>query len=132
MPEEEDYKLDDNLTERDLLFRANRELTQIRQMLTKVVNYMVNAEQEVSEKMRRFMMYMHDLHDISYLYEERGHQVPRYIANELERCDDRLRQLLKEAHTDGGTFEKVRREMAGDDQNRWDHEKLLEHKKDIR
>jgi len=99
----------------------------IQGMLAKVINYMVEAEKEVSEKMRRFMMYMHDLHDITYMYEERGLHVPQYILREMERCDDRLRQLLQEAHTDGGTFEKVRRDMAEDPNNKWDHTRQLTH-----
>lgn len=125
MPNESDFKLDDSVTERDLLFRACRELTQVRQMLTKVINYMIDAESEVSEKMRRFIMYMHDLHDVSYLYESRGLPVPQHVTQEMERCDDRYRQLLEEAHAQGGTFEKVRREMAKDPRNKWDHTRQL-------
>lgn len=107
------------------LNRQSRELKTIREMLAKVINYMVEAESEVSEKMRRFIMYMHDLHDVTYMYEERGHQAPPWIIEEMKRCDDRYRQLLQEAHAAGGTFEKVRREMASDPTNRWDHTMLL-------
>ncbi len=39
--------------------------------------------------------------------------------------DDRFRQLLKEALTDGNTFEQVIREMSKDENNRWDHTKTL-------
>ena len=70
-------------------------------------------------------MYMHDIHDVKNFYVEHGLAVPDYVLREAERCDDRLRQLLKEAHTDGGTFEKVRREMAKDSENRWDHTRQL-------
>lgn len=125
MPEEADYKLDPDLTERDLLFRACRELTQIRQMLSKVVGYMVDAESEVPEKMRRFIMYMHDMHDVKNLYDEHGLTVPPYVLREVEKCDDRLRQLLEALHVEGGAFEKVRREMAKDPLNRWDHTRQL-------
>ena len=125
MPEEADFKLDPNLTERDLLFRSVRELTQIRQMLTKVVNYMVDAESEIPEKMRRFIMYMHDVHDIVHLYTENGQQAPDYVMREMERCDDRYRQLLEVLHVDGGIFERVRREMSDDPNNRWDHTRRL-------
>lgn len=129
MPEEEIFKLDPTVTERDLLFRAVRELTQMRQMLTKVVTYMVDAESEVPEKMRRFIMYMHDMHDVKNLYDEHGLTCPPHVLREVERCDDRLRQLLKGLHTDGGAFEKVRREMAGDEENKWDHTALLSFKR---
>lgn len=125
MAEEPDYKLDPSLTERDLLFRVARELTTIRTQLNKVLYAIHDAESEVPEKMRRFIMYMHDVHDISYMYEERGIPVPDYIMRELERCDDRYRQLLTGLHEDGGTFEKVRREMAKDPLNRWDHTRQL-------
>lgn len=97
----------------------------VRTMLGKVLNAITDAESEIPEKMRRFIMYMHDVHDVSYMYEERGHQVPSHILREMERCDDRYRQLLAELHLDGGTFEKVRREMAKDPENRWDHTRLL-------
>lgn len=107
------------------LERIAREMKMIREMLVKVVNYIGEAESEIPEKMRRFISYMHDIHDVSYMYEERGHQVPAHILREMERCDDRYRQLLSELHLDGGTFEKVRRKMADDPNNRWDHTRLL-------
>ena len=104
---------------------VRRELKVIRELLSKVVNYMVDAESEVPEKMRRFIMYMHDIHDIKNLYDEHGINVPDHVMREVERCDDRLRQLLIQMHTDGGTFEKVRREMAEDKDNRWDHTRRI-------
>jgi len=96
----------------DLAKAIVRELTKIRELLSDVVNAIRDAETEVPEKMRRFVMYMHDVHDIANMYRELGHDVPDYVMRELERCDDRYRQLLKELHTDGGTFEKVLREMS--------------------
>ena len=107
------------------LDRIAREMKTIRELVSKVIFYISEAESEVPEKMRRFMNYMHDLHDIKYMYEELGHQVPPHHLREMERCDDRFRQLLIEQHTDGGTFEKVRRVMAEDPENRWDHTRLL-------
>jgi len=112
------------------LKRIDANMKLIREMMTKVVNYMVEAESEVPEKMRRFIMYMHDVHDIVNLYHEGGQQVPRHVMAEMERCDDRYRQLLEAMHTDGGTFEKVRREMADDPENRWDHTRLLTKRKE--
>src|SRR6185437_1835317 len=129
MADESEFKLDESVTERDLLFRIYTELKTIRQNTGKALFAMHEAEGEVSEKLRRFMMFMHDLHDISYMYEERGLKVPAHIHREMERCDDRLRQLLQEAHTDGGTFEKVRREMTDDPENRWDHTRQIEFKR---
>src|SRR5882672_1233322 len=103
------------------LKRIDANMKLVREMLTTVVTYMVEAESECPEKMRRFIMYMHDVHDIAHLYEERGLPVPHHVMRELERCDDRYRQLLDDLHMDGGAFEKVRREMAADPLNRWDH-----------
>jgi hypothetical protein len=97
----------------------------IKSMLSKVLNAIHDAESEVPEKMRRFIMYMHDVHDVAYMYEERGHTVPAHVLREMERCDDRYRQLLSELHLDGGAFEKVRREMSKDPFNRWDHTRQL-------
>jgi hypothetical protein len=126
MADEKDYKLDPSLTEKDLLFRIARELITIRTQVGKVLFSIADAESEVSEKMRRFIMYMHDLHDVCFMYESRGQPAPPHVMNEMQRCDDRYRQLLEEAHAPGGTFEKVRREMAKDTKNRWDHTKQLE------
>lgn len=112
-------------TDRDVLLRIARELRTIRELVGKVIFAIHDAESEIPEKMRRFMNYMHDIHDIKFMYEELGHPIPQHLARELERCDDRYRQLLEGLHTDGGTFEKVRREMAKDPNNRWDHTRLL-------
>lgn len=103
----------------------DQNMAAVKSMLAKVVLAINDAESEVPEKMRRFMMYMHDVHDIRNMYVENGHAVPEYINREIERCDDRYRQLLKELHIDGGAFEKVRREMAKDPENRWDHTRQL-------
>ncbi len=108
------------------LERIANEMKTIRQLLTKVVFSISEAESEVPEKMRRFMNYMHDVHDIKYMYEELGHTVPQHHLREMERCDDRFRQLLDQQHAEGGTFNKVRRDMASDPLNRWNHTRLLD------
>jgi hypothetical protein len=125
MNEASDFKLDDSVTDRLLLLRIAQELKTIRELTSKALYAMGEAEAEVPEKIRRFMQYFHDLHDIKFVYEEHGSPVPPYISRELERCDDRYRQLLDTLHTDGGAFEKVRRDMAQDPNNRWDHTRQL-------
>jgi len=107
------------------LERISEDMKLVRKMLVKVVNYMVDAESEIPEKMRRFIMYFHDVHDVMNMYQEHGQEPPEHIKSEARRCDDRYRQLLQELHLDGGTFEKVRREMAEDPENRWDHTRQL-------
>ncbi len=125
MADEADFKLDDSVTERDLLFRMCRELTQIRQQNAELLRYARDAESEVPESLRRFANYMHDVHDIKYMYEEHGSKPPQHTLQELERLDDRYRQILKFHNTDGGAIEKIRRDMAADPENRYDHAKQL-------
>jgi hypothetical protein len=109
----------------DDLRDMRREMTTIRELLGRVIFYITEAEAEVPEKIRRFMNYMHDLHDIKYMYEELGHSVPQHHLREMERCDDRFRQLIAEQNAEGGTFSKVRRTMAEDPENKWDHTRQL-------
>jgi len=122
---EEDYKLDENMTERELLFRAVRELVTIRKQNTELLSFYRDAEKEVPESLRRFANYFHDVHDIKYMYEEHGQKPPQHILDEIERLDDRYRQILKSHNTDGGAIEKVRREMADDPDNRYQHTRQL-------
>lgn len=124
-----EYKLDDSVTERELLFRIARELATIRKQNTDLLRFAREAEIEVPESLRRFANYMHDVHDIKYMYEEHGTTPPRHVLDEIERLDDRYRQILKAHNTDGGAIEKIRREMAGDAENRYDHAKQLTFKR---
>ena len=107
--------------------RIAREQKTSRELLSKFVYAMIDkAEEEIPEFMRRFANYMHDIHDIKYMYEDVGASVPAHLLRECERLDDRYRQLVTKLHVDGGVFEKVRREMAQDPTNRWDHTRFLE------
>ena len=111
------------------LERISKDMALLRKQMTEAIAYMRAAEAEVPESLRRFMNYMHDVHDVKYMYEELGHPVPQHLKDELERLDDRYRQILKAMHSDGGPLEKVRREMADDPDNRWDHTRQLTFKK---
>lgn len=97
----------------------------MRQMMSKSVNATAEAESEIPESMRRFANYYHDVVHIKGEYVSLGLAAPPHVDREMERCDDRFRQLLVKHHLDGGTFEKVRREMAEDPENRWDHTRQL-------
>ena len=110
---------------------AARDLQSLKSMLSEVINYIKDAESEIPEKMRRFIMYMHDVHDVSYMYEERGLPPPEHILREMERCDDRYRHLLEELYADLGAFEKVRQEMSRREGNRWDWSKQLMRPKEV-
>ena len=118
-PEREIYKPEVYLQ------RLDREMKAIRRLMVEVVNAIRGAETEIPERMRRFLTYAHDLHDMIFMYEVRGLSVPEYLQREIERIDDRTRQLLAEQHAPGGAFEKVRQEMAKDPNNRWDHTRQL-------
>jgi len=102
-----------------------RDISQLRTMLTQVINYMNEAESEVPEKMRRFMMYYHDVKDILDMHHQLGQEPPMYLKREIERCDDRYRHLLEDLNTDTGAFERVRQDMSKREGNRWEHERLL-------
>ena len=109
-----------------LLQRIARELTTIRQHTTQVIGYVRDAEADMPERYRRFVNAFHDIHDIKYMYEEQGQPCPEYILSEIRRMDDRYRQILRELNAEGGTFNKVRREMSKDETNRWDHMRHLQ------
>lgn len=102
-----------------------RDMREMLLLTREIVKYMKEAETEVPEKMRRFIMYMHDVHDVSYLYEERGLPIPEHIRREMERCDDRYRHLLEDGNADTGWLERVRAEMTQRGGNRWDHSRML-------
>lgn len=107
------------------LERIARELKTIRELMSFTSNASREAESEIPESMRRFANYYHDVVHIKGEYVSLGIPAPPHIDREMERCDDRFRQLLSKHHLDGGTFEKVRREMAEDPNNRWDHTRQL-------
>ena len=111
------------------LKRIADELKIIRQQNTELVKFMREAEAEVPESLRRFANYFHDMHDIKYMYEEHGVVPPKHVLEEIERLDDRYRQILKGHNTDGGAIEKIRREMADDPENRYDHARQLTFKR---
>ena len=115
----------EDLSEKDLLLRVARELKTIRELVGQGMFALRDAEREIPEKLRRFMNYCHDVHAMKFMYEEVGHQAPDWVMNELQRVDDRYRQIIGEMKSEGGPINKVIREMAKDPTNRWDHTKQL-------
>jgi hypothetical protein len=119
---------DSKINDRDLLLRIARELKTIREGVGKALFAMGEAEKEIPEKMRRFANYFHDIVHVKGEYVTLGIPCPKWLDEEMERCHDRFRQVLHDLHTDGGHFEKVRREMANHstaDFNRYDHTRQL-------
>ncbi len=102
-----------------------RDIREIALNVRSLMGAIKEAESEVPEKMRRFMMYFHDVHDLRDLYHGGGQEPPAYVRREIEKCDDRLRHLLEDLYAEGGTFEKVRQEMTNREGNRYDHGVLL-------
>ena len=113
-----------------LLERMARDQKTLLELTSRYVNAQDRAESEVPESVRRFVTYMHDVHDVTYMYEQRGLVIPEWILREMERCDDRYRQILEKLHSQGEAFEKIRRQMASDPLNRWDHTRLLDSPKE--
>jgi hypothetical protein len=107
------------------LHNVARDMRAILLELREVVKYMKDAESEVPEKMRRFIMYYHDVHDIWNLHHEGGMVPPKYLNREIERCHDRFRHLLDELYGDQGTFERVRQDMTEKGGNRYDYSRQL-------
>ena len=101
-----------------LLERMARDQKTLLELTSRYVNAQDRAESEVPESVRRFVTYMHDVHDVTYMYEQRGLVIPEWILREMERCDDRYRQILEKLHSQGEAFEKIRRQMASDPLNR--------------
>ena len=102
-----------------------RDMREILLHIREVVRYMKDAETEVPERMRRFLMYFHDIHDLRDMYHAGGQEPPTYVRREIEKCDDRLRHLLEDLYKEGETFDKIRREMSTREGNRYDHTHLL-------
>ena len=119
---------DDETTasDRDLLLRIARELKTLREGMGKALFAIANAESEIPEKMRRFANYYHDVVHIKSEYIVLGIPAPKWVDAEMERCHDRFRQVLEESHGEDGAFAKVRRDMAEDPNNRYDHTRLLD------
>jgi hypothetical protein len=109
----------------DQLKTLQQDIHMIKNMMAEVIIYMKGAEAEIPEKMRRFMNYFHDVRDIRFMHEETGQPAPAWIDREIERLYDRYRQLLEVQNQEDGTFANVRREMAADPLNRYDHTRLL-------
>jgi hypothetical protein len=102
-----------------------RDMRAILLELREVVKYMKEAESEVPEKVRRFIMYYHDVHDIVNLHHEGGLSPPKYLHREIERCHDRFRHILEDMYADQGTFERVRQDMTTKGGNRYDYSHQL-------
>ena len=109
----------------EFLKQIARDMRELLLNVREAVKYMKDAESEVPEKMRRFMMYFHDIHDLRDLYHQGGQEPPTYVRREIEKCDDRLRHLLEDLYAEDGAFEKLRREMSQRAGNRYDHTSLL-------
>lgn len=122
MTDDDDLK---SLSQGDLLLRIAQELKLLRQHSTTFIMALRDAESEIPEKLRRFMNYCHDIHAMKFMYEEVGHQAPPWVMRELERVDDRYKQIMTEMKAEGGPINKVIREMSKDPTNRWDHMKQL-------
>lgn len=113
-------------TDANELADIRRELKTIREQVGRAIYAMGEAEKEIPEQMRRFANYFHDVVHIKGEYVTLGIQPPKWLDEEMERCHDRMRQLLHDLHAEGGHFNKVRREMVQHPVGtRYDHTRQL-------
>lgn len=112
-------------TQEAAILNLARDMRAILLEIREVTKYMKDAESEVPEKARRFIMYYHDVHDIYWLYHENGQEPPEFLRRELERCSDRYRHIVEDLFGEDGTFERVRQEMTKRAGNRYDHSRIL-------
>src|SRR5215468_7597681 len=85
-----------------------RDINRKLEILSKVlIDYVVKAEKEVPEYLRRLSMYYSDMVHAKYLWEEAGHQFPDVLKAELDRTHHRLEECIDEERAQGGTFHKT-------------------------
>jgi len=70
------------------------------------VAYIVKAEKEVPEYLRRLSMYYNDMFHLKILWEQAGQQLPDILKAEIERTHHRLAECIEEESNQGGTFHK--------------------------
>lgn len=80
------------------------------------------AEQEIPEYLRRAMMYYHDLIHVIGEWKALGHQAPKDLEIELERTHDRILHCIEDENQQGGTFERIRKEITDRGGHRYDHD----------
>lgn len=114
---------DDDLS----LARIARDMRAMLIEMRDVTRYMREAETEVPERVRRFIMYFHDVHDMQNLYNELGIPPPLHIKQEIERCADRFKHILEDMYDKDkhGGFERVREDMTQRGGNRYDWSRAL-------
>jgi hypothetical protein len=100
---------------------TNRLLKQLMNRFDMIIEAVHKAEQEVPEYMRRFTMYYHDIIHINARYEELGIPMPLHLKDEMERSHDRMRHLIEQENSQGGTFYKIREKMDLEMGNRFKH-----------
>ena len=91
-----------------------KELKEINRKLDMLFGVIGEAEKEIPEYARRFVMYFHDLAHIRWVYEEKGMSIPRHIDHEIERCHDRYKKILERENNQGGAFQRIAEEMASE------------------
>ena len=69
-----------------------------------IVDYIVRAEKEVPEYLRRLSMYYNDMFHLKALWEESGQQLPQQLKDEIERTHHRLEECISEETSQGGKF----------------------------
>ena len=69
-----------------------------------IVDYIVRAEKEVPEYLRRLSMYYNDMFHLKILWEQSGQQLPQHLKDEIERTHHRLEECIEQETSQGGKF----------------------------
>ena len=91
----------------DVLHELRRLNTNLETLNKVVIGYIVRAEKEVPEYLRRLTMYYSDLFHAKYLWEDSGHQMPPILRNEVDRVHHRIEECIEEESMQGGTFHEI-------------------------
>jgi hypothetical protein len=91
----------------DVVHELRKISAQLEALSTVLINYVVRAEKEVPEYLRRLSMYYSDMVHAKYLWEEAGHQFPDVFKAELDRTHHRIEECIGEETSQGGTFHKT-------------------------
>jgi hypothetical protein len=84
---------------------------------TVIVSYIVKAEKEVPEYLRRLSMYYNDMFHMKILWEQSGQQLPAILRDEIDRTHHRLEECIQEEINQGGAFHKTMERYAKEGKN---------------
>lgn len=91
------------------LKKLNANIATLSELLT---DYIVRAEKEVPEYLRRLSMYYNDMFHMKVLWEMQGAQLPQHLKDEIERTHFRLEECIENETSQGGKFHDTMKRYA--------------------